>query len=160
MSTANVTPHLALHIRGPVATENAASGAFASAWDFDLNMAIIDSAIYALQQGGGGGGAVSSVFGRTGAVVAASGDYTAAQVTGAVPNTITVNGHALCCQRCCFCLRPYHWHVATRSTSNFGVWRYTNNAANTSGTAANLSGTPALPNGTTAATQPPITTVR
>lgn len=31
----------------------------------------------------GGGGAVSSVFGRTGAVVAASGDYTAAQVTNA-----------------------------------------------------------------------------
>lgn len=30
------------------------------------------------------GGAVASVFGRTGAVVAAAGDYTAAQVTGAV----------------------------------------------------------------------------
>src|SRR5882724_3799729 len=34
----------------------------------------------------GGGGAVSSVFGRTGAVVAQTGDYTAAQV-GAVPTT-------------------------------------------------------------------------
>lgn len=34
--------------------------------------------------GGGGEGAVSSVFGRTGAVVATAGDYTAAQVTGAV----------------------------------------------------------------------------
>ena len=34
--------------------------------------------------GGGGGGAVSSVFGRTGAVVATSGDYTASQVTNAV----------------------------------------------------------------------------
>lgn len=33
----------------------------------------------------GGGGAVSSVFTRTGAVVAASGDYTVAQVTGAAP---------------------------------------------------------------------------
>lgn len=33
--------------------------------------------------GGGGGGAVSSVFGRTGAVVATSGDYVAAQVTNA-----------------------------------------------------------------------------
>ena len=32
----------------------------------------------------GGGGAVSSVFGRTGAVTAASGDYTAAQVTNAM----------------------------------------------------------------------------
>ena len=37
------------------------------------------------QEGGsGGGGAVSSVFGRTGAVVAATGDYTASQVTNAV----------------------------------------------------------------------------
>jgi hypothetical protein len=34
--------------------------------------------------GGGGGGSVDSVFGRTGVVVAAGGDYTAAQVTGAV----------------------------------------------------------------------------
>jgi hypothetical protein len=34
---------------------------------------------------GGGGGAVSSVFGRTGAVAAASGDYTVGQVTGAAP---------------------------------------------------------------------------
>ena len=32
-----------------------------------------------------GGGAVSSVFGRTGAVVADTGDYTVAQVTGAAP---------------------------------------------------------------------------
>jgi predicted membrane protein len=32
------------------------------------------------QSGGGGGGAVSSVFGRTGAVTAQSGDYTAAEV--------------------------------------------------------------------------------
>jgi hypothetical protein len=36
------------------------------------------------QGGGGGGGAVSSVFGRAGAVVATTGDYTAAQV-GADP---------------------------------------------------------------------------
>lgn len=33
--------------------------------------------------GGGGGGAVSSVFARTGAVTAQSGDYSVAQVTGA-----------------------------------------------------------------------------
>jgi len=33
----------------------------------------------------GGSGAVSSVFGRTGAVVAQSGDYTVAQITGAAP---------------------------------------------------------------------------
>ena len=37
--------------------------------------------------GSGGGGSVSSVFGRTGAVVAASGDYTAAQVTGAAADS-------------------------------------------------------------------------
>lgn len=45
--------------------------------------------------GGGGGGAVSSVFGRTGAVVATTGDYTAAQVTNAAAtnaaNTFTQN---------------------------------------------------------------------
>ncbi len=35
---------------------------------------------------GSGGGAVSSVFGRSGAVVAASGDYTVSQVTGAAPS--------------------------------------------------------------------------
>jgi hypothetical protein len=35
-------------------------------------------------------GGVASVFGRTGAVVAAAGDYTAAQITGAVPNTVQV----------------------------------------------------------------------
>ena len=34
---------------------------------------------------GGSGGAVNSVFGRTGTVVAVSGDYTVAQVTGAAP---------------------------------------------------------------------------
>lgn len=39
----------------------------------------------AWQAGGGGGGAVSSVFGRTGAVVAVSGDYAVGQVTGAAP---------------------------------------------------------------------------
>lgn len=38
---------------------------------------------------GGGGGAVSSVFTRTGAVVAASGDYTPAQV-GSLPTGTTV----------------------------------------------------------------------
>lgn len=34
---------------------------------------------------GTGGGAVASVFGRTGAVVATSGDYSVAQITGAAP---------------------------------------------------------------------------
>lgn len=43
----------------------------------------------------GGGGSVFSVFGRTGSITAQSGDYSASQVTGAVANTTTVNGHAL-----------------------------------------------------------------
>jgi hypothetical protein len=44
----------------------------------------------------GGGGAVTSVFGRTGVVVAQSGDYTVAQVTGAEASTNkgVANGYA------------------------------------------------------------------
>lgn len=38
--------------------------------------------------GGGGGGAVSSVFGRTGAVVAVSGDYNASQITNTPAGSI------------------------------------------------------------------------
>ncbi len=59
------------------------------------------SSVGAQQTGPGGvpsgnsGGAVASVFGRTGAVAAASGDYTAAQVTNAAAtnaaNTFTTN---------------------------------------------------------------------
>src|SRR4030095_5556362 len=41
--------------------------------------------------GGGGGGAVSSVFGRTGAVVAAINDYTFAQI-GSKPTTLSGYG--------------------------------------------------------------------
>jgi hypothetical protein len=41
-----------------------------------------------------GGGAVSSVFGRTGAVVAQTGDYTAAQVTNALSSTQTYTSPA------------------------------------------------------------------
>lgn len=46
--------------------------------------------------GGGGGGAVTSVFGRTGAVAAQSGDYTASQITGAenTANKGAANGYA------------------------------------------------------------------
>jgi hypothetical protein len=40
---------------------------------------------------GGGGGAVSSVFGRTGTVVAAAGDYGVAQVTGAAADNAVVH---------------------------------------------------------------------
>lgn len=43
----------------------------------------VDDAARGLISGGGGGGAVTSVFARTGAVVAQSGDYTAAQVGAA-----------------------------------------------------------------------------
>jgi len=41
--------------------------------------------------GSGGGGAVASVFGRTGAVVAANGDYSVAQVTGAAADSAVVH---------------------------------------------------------------------
>ena len=41
--------------------------------------------------GGGGGGSVSSVFGRTGAVTAANGDYSVAQVTGAAADAAVVH---------------------------------------------------------------------
>jgi hypothetical protein len=48
--------------------------------------------LLAYQPAGGGGGSVSSVFGRTGAVVAANGDYTKAQVGLAnVDNTSDAN---------------------------------------------------------------------
>jgi hypothetical protein len=41
--------------------------------------------------GGGGGGNVNSVFGRTGAVVATTGDYTVSQVTGAAVDAAVVH---------------------------------------------------------------------
>jgi hypothetical protein len=41
--------------------------------------------------GSGGGGSVSSVFGRTGAVTAASGDYLVSQVTGAAVDSTVVH---------------------------------------------------------------------
>jgi hypothetical protein len=44
--------------------------------------------------GGGGGGDVSSVFGRTGAVTAQTGDYSAAQVTNAVDSTASYTNPA------------------------------------------------------------------
>jgi hypothetical protein len=40
---------------------------------------------------GGGGGSVSSVFGRSGVVVASSGDYSVAQVTGAAADSAVVH---------------------------------------------------------------------
>lgn len=44
---------------------------------------------------GGGGGAVSSVFGRVGAVTANAGDYTDAKVTGSPTNVLTTTGDVL-----------------------------------------------------------------
>jgi hypothetical protein len=41
--------------------------------------------------GGGGGGAIASVFGRTGAVAAATGDYSVSQVTGAAADSAVVH---------------------------------------------------------------------
>lgn len=52
---------------------------------FDVNLNVIDGGPPG--SGGGGGNLVTSVFGRTGAVVGAVGDYTAAQVTNAVDAT-------------------------------------------------------------------------
>ena len=55
-------------------------------YDTVLHEALVwDGTAWEVWGGGGGGGAVSSVFGRTGAVAAASGDYTVAEVTGAAP---------------------------------------------------------------------------
>jgi len=45
----------------------------------------INAAFSNARTSSGGGGAVASVFGRTGVVVATSGDYSVAQVTGAAP---------------------------------------------------------------------------
>jgi hypothetical protein len=83
----------------------------------DYSLGVGSDNIFKCQLAGGSsclpaGGAVASVFGRTGAVTAASGDYSVAQVTGAAPlaspaftgspvvpgyvtTGTTVNGHAL-----------------------------------------------------------------
>src|ERR1700733_6664880 len=45
--------------------------------------------------GGGGGGAVSSVFGRSGSVMANTGDYTDAQITGSPTTVLTATGDIL-----------------------------------------------------------------
>lgn len=54
----------------------------------DATNADFETRIEALEAAPPGG--VTSVFGRTGAVTAQTGDYTAAQVTGAVPDTRTI----------------------------------------------------------------------
>ena len=52
---------------------------------FSTNAAAGTFAMLVVPEVQGGGSAVTSAFGRTGAVVAASGDYAVAQVTGAAP---------------------------------------------------------------------------
>lgn len=47
---------------------------------------------------GGGGGAVTSVFGRTGAVSAQTGDYSCAQVTGCTSGITSINGDTTAAQ--------------------------------------------------------------
>jgi hypothetical protein len=70
--------------------------------------------------GSGGAGAVSSVFGRTGAVAAASGDYTAAQV-GALPIPIVPNSGMIVAgdSRCATNSPPNNWSVVVQSLSQF-----------------------------------------
>jgi hypothetical protein len=92
---------------------------------------------------GAGPTTVNSVFGRTGAVVAASGDYSVSQVTGAAPTASpTFTGTVT---------------LPDGSTVSSSAWSLSSHFPtlnqNTTGTAANLSGTPALPSGTTATTQ-------
>jgi len=53
--------------------------------DSNVNLNLVSKGTGTVKCNGGGCGLVQSVFGRTGAVVAVSGDYTVAQVTGAAP---------------------------------------------------------------------------
>ena len=74
-------------------------------------------------------------------------------VPGYVPNSTTVNGHALSSNVTISASDLTTGTLPHGQLSALLSGDIPNNAANTSGTAANLSGTPALPNGTTAATQ-------
>ena len=112
---------------------------------------------------------VTSVFTRTGAVTAQTGDYTAAQVGAISTSVMTTLGDTLYGGASGVATRLAGNTTTTRNflrqtgaagpVSAAPAWDtlvsgdIPNNAANTSGTAANLSGTPALPNGTTATTQ-------
>jgi hypothetical protein len=70
-----------------------------------------------------------------------------------VPNTVTVNGHALSANVTVSASDITAGTLPHGQLPALASGDIPANAANTSGTAANLSGTPALPNGTTATTQ-------
>ncbi|HYM76914.1 MAG TPA: hypothetical protein VE377_13130 [Candidatus Dormibacteraeota bacterium] len=104
--------------------------------------------------------AVGSVFGRTGAVLAQTGDYSVAQVTGAAPlasptftGTVTEPVPALPSQT------ANQFFAAPNGSAGAPGFRAIAAAdiptlnQNTTGSAASLSGISALPNGTTATTQ-------
>lgn len=50
--------------------------------------------------GSGGGGAVSSVFGRTGVVVATTGDYTLSQITATFSSPLSISTNTVSCPTC------------------------------------------------------------
>lgn len=100
-----VTPKLGLELFAPLGVgwrEDATAGAI-----IDYNMMLIDAA-----SGGGGGGSVTSVFGRTGVIIAQAGDYLFSQIGGTL-------GHS---------------QLPTLVSGDIP-----NNAANTSGSAASIS---------------------
>jgi len=112
------------------------------------------------QQITAGGSAVASVFGRTGAVTAQSGDYSVAQVTGAAPlaspsftGTVTEPVPTLPSQTSNYFFAAPAGSAGSPSFRAMVASDIPTLNQNTTGTAVNLSGTPALPNGTTGTTQ-------
>jgi hypothetical protein len=70
-------------------TGNSVASAKGSVLIFAYKPAVLAAANLLGRYGSGGGGAVNSVFGRTGVVVAANGDYTAAKVTNVPAGNIS-----------------------------------------------------------------------
>ena len=108
----------------------------------------------------GGSGAVASVFGRTGAVAATSGDYSVAQVTGAAPlasptftGVVTEPVPTLPSQTANYFFAAPNGSAGAPSFRAMVAGDVPTLNQNTTGTAGGLSGAPALPNGTTGTTQ-------